>query len=151
MRTTRPIIPLAVLIAMSAAFTACGDDASAETLTESQFVDQVNALCTAEGQAIGAIVGPIFASAAPSADAQQAALDQIVQLSTGLNNDIDALAAPDSLTTDVDQLTASLIHGTDTAAAQTGEEFFASDDDPWADAVAKAHEMGLDACGNEDG
>jgi hypothetical protein len=147
MRINSPAIPTAILVAISAALSACGDDASADTLTKAEFVDQANALCASEGQAIGEVIGPLLGSDQPSADDQQAALDQIVDLS----HDIDALAAPSALKDDVDQLTAALDDGTDAASAQTGREFFSSNSDPWADAVAKAREMGLDACASEDG
>lgn len=151
MRTNHPTISIAVLVAVGAALSACGGDAKAGTLTTAEFVNQANALCATEGQAIGEVVGPLFASGAPSADAQQAALDQIVSLSRDLAKDIDALAEPSSLTDDVGRLIADLDDGTDAAAAQTGAEFFASDADPWADAAAKASAMGLDACGGGDG
>lgn len=150
MRITNPIIPTAIVLAISATLSACGNDASADTLTKSEFVDQANALCAAESQAIGEVIGPLFANGQSSADDQQAALDQIVGLSRDLTHNIDALSAPSSLTDDIDQLTAALDSGTDAAAAQTGHQFFTSDADPWADAVAKAREMGLDACGSED-
>lgn len=116
-------------------------------LTETEFRTQANALCASEGQKVGQVVGPLFAGGQPTADQQQEALDQIVALSRDLSADLDALAEPDALTKDVDALITSLDAGTDAAAAQTGAEYFSSDEDPWSDASDKARAMGLDGCG----
>ena len=159
MRTTRRLIPTTATTMVAAAtmlfavmaLTGCGDDGEAEahTLSETEFVEQTNALCAAQTQAISGVIGPLFAGGQPSPQDQQAALDQIVTLSRRLAVDIDALAEPRSLTTDIGTLISRLNAGTDEAAKQTGADFFGSDDNPWADAEARAQEMGLDACTGE--
>jgi hypothetical protein len=149
MRSTRRLIPAAgaTILVAAMALTGCGDDeAEAGTLTEAEFVEQANALCATQAQAIGRVIGPLFAAGQPSPQDQQAALDQIVTLSRSLADDIGALVEPRSLTADIEELVKSLDAGTDEAAKQTGAAFFGSDEDPWADAQARAHDLGLDAC-----
>lgn len=151
MRTIRPLVAAAILAA-GTVLAACGgdDEATADTLTAAEFIEQANALCTTESQAIGEVIGPLFSGGAPSPEDQQAALDKVVALSRGLATDIGALAEPSSLTADVDALVHNLDSGTDEAAEQTGADFFGSDDDPWAEATVLAKDLGLDACGPED-
>jgi hypothetical protein len=148
MTLIRRAIFTASLVAIGAPPWACGSDqADSDTLTAPAFKEQVNALCVTEGQQIGEIIGPLFAGGEPTPDQSQAALDQVVALSRDLADGISALAPPSSLAGDVDQLVVALDTATDEAAKQSGAEFFASEDDPWAAAGAMARDLGLDACG----
>ena len=121
------------------------------TLSDADFITQVNALCSAEGQAIDALIGPLFATGQPTPDSMQEALDSIVQLSRTLALDIDALAEPSDLSNHVAALVRALAAGTDEAASRTGQEFFAANDNPWAAATALADEYGFAACGEKSG
>jgi hypothetical protein len=151
MRTIRPTtIVFTAAVAIGAVLTGCGSDAGPGTLTEAEFVEQANALCATESQAVGQAIGALFGEGQPSGGEQQAALDHVVTLSRDLAGDIDALPEPSSLSDDVDQLLAAFEQGTDRAAAQTGRAFFARDDDPWSAAAARARDLGLDACGPQD-
>lgn len=160
----RRLIPVvAIVVAASTPLTACSDDdtdaaktdttavdtTAVATLTETEFVEQGNALCVEQAQAVGEVMGPLFSAGPPSPEDEQAALDQVVTLSRGLAGDLDALNEPSALADDVEALISELEAGTDAAAAQTGAEFFASEDDPWADAGAMAQDLGLDACAEE--
>ena len=124
---------------------------TAATLSDADFITQVNALCSAEGQAIDALIGPLFATGQPTPDSMQEALDSIVQLSRTLALDIDALAEPSDLSNHVAALVRALAAGTDEAASRTGQEFFAANDNPWAAATALADEYGFAACGEKSG
>ncbi len=155
MYPSRQAFRAAVLsMVVSVILSACGGDAGTGTIThtegaptDSEFIDQVNGLCAQEAAAIGQTIGPLFGGDEPSPEDMQAALDEVVALSRGLADDIDALAIPPALAEDVDALVAALNDGTDQAAAQTGVEFFGSDDDPWSTASAMAADLGLSACG----
>jgi hypothetical protein len=50
------------------------------------------------------------------------------------------------LADEVTVMIAALDAATDDAAAQDAVTFFASEDNPWAAAQARAEELGLDAC-----
>lgn len=153
------VLPFVVVAATGIA--ACGDDdddtatattaAAADTLTEAEFLEQGNALCGAQGQEIGAVIGPLFGAGDPTPEAMQEALDQIVVLSRGIAEDLDALAEPEDLSDDVAAIVDALNAGTDEAEGQTGAEFFSTEDDPWAEAGALAQGIGLDACGPSEG
>jgi hypothetical protein len=121
-------------------------DGPARVLSESDFIDQVNGICIEHNEAIGGIIGPLFASAEPTPDAMQEALDGVVALSRQLAVDIDALAEPAELSDEVTTILDALNEGTDEAASHTGPEFFATEDDPWAEAAALGNEIGLTAC-----
>ena len=146
----RSVFVMSVLVALATTVAGCGEDADADALTRPEFVEQGNQLCAAGSQEIGQVVGELFGGE-PTPERQQAALDQIVTVSRRLADDMGALAEPSDLTDDVDALVGALEAGTDAAEAQTGAEFFADDNDPWADAGAKATELGLDACAGEGG
>ncbi len=151
---------------VAVALTACGSSsghtsgapaASAATttvprLTKTAFVDRVDRLCAANTNATDAIIGPLFSSGPPSATAAQDALDQIVALNRKLDRDIRALAGPVEMQDDMTTLLDALKTATDTAAAQTGAAFFASQSDPWKQATELAKRIGFTACsGGENG
>ncbi len=132
---------------------ACGNDdaagagAGAPTLTVEEFRTQGNELCTASNERIGGIIGQTFgAGGEPTPDKLQSALDGILTESRSLTDGIDALAAPSELVPQVDELVAELRAVADGAEAQGGPAYFATDDDPWAPAGAKAAALGLTAC-----
>ena len=120
-------------------------------LSETDFIDQANGICAEHNEAIGGIIGPLFASAEPTPDAMQEALDGVVALSRQLAVDIDALAEPPELSDKVTAVLDALNEGTDEAASQTGPEFFTSEDDPWAEAATLGDEIGLTACSGDAG
>lgn len=146
-RHSRRGLATTLVIVTSVVLSACGVDAGMGTLTEAEFIDQVNSLCAEQQMAIGQAVGPLFGGGEPSAEDMQAALDQIVALSHDLADDIEALAEPASLTEDVEAFVAALDEGTDEAAEQIGAEFFSSDNDPWAEATILASDLGANVCG----
>jgi hypothetical protein len=158
-RTRWKAIPVLV-VATTALLGACDDDADddvagettvaeADLLDDATFVEQADALCVANNDAIGGVLGPLFGDGEPTPDAMDDALAQIVAQSRGLADDLDALAAPEAISDDVDAMVAALEAGTDEAEAQSGPEFFGTDDDPWAAAGAIAADLGLDACAGE--
>jgi hypothetical protein len=158
----RRFLPL-VIVAAVACLSACGStstkaasstatvpqtssSAASATLTGAEFTTKVNSLCTAEGQAIGGIIGELHSSAEPTPDAMQKALDAIVNQSRGLAHDIGALGGPPESESNAAALVAALNAGTDQAEAQNGAAFFANDGDPWSSAGALAQQYGFTAC-----
>jgi hypothetical protein len=154
MRTTpRTALAVAAMAAALCATTAgCGDDdaeVSTDTISEVAWTDQVNELCTAHNDALGAIIGPLFAAGPPAPDDAQTALDEIVERTRRVTGDIDALAEPSALTIHVAALVAALDAGSDRAEALGGPGFFSSSEDPFRRAADIAGELGLAACDTE--
>jgi hypothetical protein len=100
--------------------------------------------------ALGEIIGPLFAEGPPADDAAQAVLDEIVQRTRVITDEIDALAEPSALTIHVATLVSALDAGSDQAEAMGGPSFFANKDvDPFRPAADIAGDLGLDACDTE--
>lgn len=135
---------------------ACGSDdaasgaspaAASATLSADEFRAQGNEACAAANERIFGIVGQTFGGGAEPTPAQlQTALDGILAESRSLIDGLDALAAPPDLASQVDELLGELRAVADEAEAQGGPAYFATDDDPWAPAGAKAAALGLTAC-----
>lgn len=124
---------------------------SAAVLSADEFRAQGNELCSASNERIFGIIGQTFGSGAEPTPAQlQTALDGILAESRSLTDGIDALAAPPELVPQVDELVADLRAVADEAEAQGGPAYFATDDDPWAPAGAKADALGLTACSSDE-
>ena len=122
----------------------------ATTLSRDGWITTVNDLCVHHNEALGAIIGPLFAKGPPAADDAQSALDEIVRRTRAVSDQVDALAEPSSLTVHVAALVSALDAGSDQAEAMGGPAFFASDVDPYRPAGDIAGELGLDACDTED-
>ena len=118
-------------------------------MSRDEWVTEVNALCRAHNEALGGIIGPLFAAGPPSAPDAQSALDEIVRRTRAITAEIDALPEPSTLTIHVSALVASLDAGSDEAEALGGPDFFSSDVDPFGRAGDIAVELGLDACDEE--
>ena len=122
---------------------------SETTLSRDGWITTVNDICVHHNEALGAIIGPLFAGGPPAAEDAQAALDEIVRRTRAVTDEIDALAEPSSLTVHVAALVSALDAGSDQAEAMGGPAFFASEVDPFRPAGDIAGELGLDACDTE--
>lgn len=122
----------------------CGSDAD-DTLGVQDFRDQSNEICARSTQEIGEALGPVLGGSDPAPEQLQAALDTLVSSSRQAVEDLDDLAAPQSMQSDVDAMLAEFRSANDEAEAQ-GLGFWEIDDDPWAAGNALAAELGLDAC-----
>lgn len=156
-RTTRAAATVGVLTALGT-LAACGGDGEADvslpnvpdTLSRSTWISEVNEVCTAHNNAIGAIIGPLFAAGSPAPDDARAALDEIVERTRQVTTDIADLPEPSALTVHIDALVAALDAGSDRAEELGGAAFFASEEDPYRRAGDIAGELGLDACDTQD-
>lgn len=155
---TRRIRSIAILtlLAPLALVAACGEDDEAKasetdtTLARAEWTSTVNDLCTRHNEAIGAIIGPLFAEGPPADGDAQAALDEIVQRTRAITDEIDSLEEPSALTVHVAALVSALDAGSDQAEAVGGPAFFADRAfDPFRPAADIAGELGLDACDTE--
>jgi hypothetical protein len=153
-RVTRAAALLA-LITPVGLLAACDDsdsDAGPDTtLSREDWFETVNDLCTDHNEALGTIIGPLFAEGPPADDAAQAALDEIVRRTRSITAKIDALPEPSALTIHVAALVSSLNAGSDQAETMGGPAFFAAHEvDPFRPAADIAGELGLEACDTED-
>lgn len=136
---------------------ACGRDATSSdtssndpTLTRTGWIGAVNELCVDHNEALGRIIGPLFAEGPPADGDAQVALDQIVRRTRAIADKIDALAEPSSLTVHVAALVSALDAGSDQAETMGGPAFFANKEvDPFRPAADIAGDLGLDACDTE--
>jgi hypothetical protein len=134
---------------------ACGDgDASADnapdtTLSREDWIATVNDLCVAHNDALAVVIGPLFAEGPPSDADAQAALDEIVQRTRAVTDEIESLPEPSALTIHVAALVSALDAGSDQVEALGGPAYFASNVDPYRRAADIAGELGLDACDTE--
>lgn len=134
---------LVLAVALSLLAVGCGDDES--TLSRAEFTKRADALCAKNAKTVGRIVGRVFG--APDGDAvdRERAHDELIAAARTLHSELAALRPPSELSDGVRDWLAALDAANDTAEAQ-GTDFWASKDDPWAGANAKAADLGLEAC-----
>ncbi len=143
----RRLAPACILLVATGA--ACGSDAKKSQLTEAQYRDKANAVCTAaEGE-----LRPIFEAIFPKLDSATEAERQTATdgLLTVLHKEIDDLAAlqpPDSISDDVDAMLAA-VRTAESTVKEQGAGFWLDDSDPFADADQRAAALGLDACAGD--
>jgi hypothetical protein len=137
-----------VTIAVSLLVVSCSDDKPADkpTLSKAEFVERADSLCAETTKTIGAVVEEVFAAPAADPQDQQRALDKVITASRELHSELAALRPPAELSDAVREWLAALDAATDTAAAQSGADYWKSEDDPWANANAMAADLGLKAC-----
>ena len=134
------LITIAVIVLSIGILTGCSDDD--DTLTQTQFTEQANAICVDADAEIGEVLGPIF-SGDPTE--LQKALDAIVATSRDTRDQLANLAPPSAIADQVDDMLAAFTAANEEAEAQ-GLGFFESDGDPWAPAGVIAGTLGLDSC-----
>ena len=132
----------ALLLLSTSVLTGCSNDD--DTLTQTQFTEQANAICIDADAEIGQALGPIF-SGEPTPDELQEALDTIVTTSRDTRDQLANLAPPSAISDQVDDMIAAFTKANDEAEAQ-GLGFFENDGDPWAPASVIAGSLGLDSC-----
>lgn len=134
----------AASVLVPATLAGCASDA-ADTLGVQEFRDRSNEICTKSTEEIGEALGPVLGGPDPTPEQLQEALDTLVSSSRKAVDDVDELAAPESMQSDVDAMLAEFRSANDEAEAQ-GLSFWETDGDPWAAGNALAAELGLDAC-----
>ncbi len=137
------VIAAASVIA-TVALAGCGSDAD-DTLGVQEFRDQSNEICVRSTREIGEAIGPVLGGSDPTPEQLREALDTLVSSSRKAVVDIDELAAPTSMQSDVDAMLAEFRSANDEAEAQ-GLGFWETEGDPWAAGNTLAAELGLDAC-----
>lgn len=126
---------------------ACGSDGG--KLTEGEFRDKANAVCTAAEAELAPIFGEIFPKLETATDAErQTATDGLLRVMDKEIDDLDALTAPDSIIDDVDAMLAEARAAASTVREQ-GAGFWLDDKDPFAETNQRAAALGLDACAGD--
>jgi len=153
MKRAAGVAMMAVLTAPVGFLTGCSDDAGAEpptTISRDTWIETVNGICVEHNNALADVIGPLFAEGPPSDERAQAALDEIVQRTRAVTDEIDNLREPSALTIHVAAMVAALDAGSDQAEALGGPAFFAAKQfDPFRPAAEIAGELGLEACDTE--
>jgi hypothetical protein len=139
------ILPVAVLA--SAFFAGCGDDGGGDPLTEAEFQDQANAICTEGNQEIDTQADETF-SDVPSGERpdreDEAAFveDVVVPNVQGQIDDIRALEAPEDIQGDVD----AAMDDAEAVLDDIEADPSMIEGDPFADVDPQLEALGLDAC-----
>ncbi|MGD9571247.1 MAG: hypothetical protein AB7V62_05130 [Thermoleophilia bacterium] len=138
-RTTLAAVACAVAVA-AGGLAGCGeDDDSGSALTREEFIAQADAICATGNEAIEAAIP---ADGPPGEEFY----DVIVDSTQASIDGVDALEPPEDMAADVDALVASANEAMAEVRATPPAEFFARDDDPFAEVNAQAKAIGLTEC-----
>ncbi len=144
----RRTLLLALLALAGLMFAACGGE---DTLTEEEFLEEANAICSAGNERLqtGAeeTFGEVPEGEQPSEEQLAEYLDIFTSEIEGQLDDIEALSPPDDLAEDVDNLIESAREVVEDAR-DAGPEILLSQEDPFADVNTLAEDIGLSECGS---
>jgi hypothetical protein len=136
------VVPLAV--AAGLALGACGDD-EPEGLSEAEWTDRANAVCTEVGSDMEEELAPLF-SGEPSPQDFEAGYAVLLDAGRRMTSEIRDLDEPEELTEDVDAWLDGFDARTDELEDADPAEVFATEEDPWSELNDEAADLGLDAC-----
>lgn len=137
------VIPFCLLLLAGAACS--GDD----TLSEEEFLKQANAICAEGNSELEAAADEVIEGGDPSQEELEGLIDTAVDNVGAQLDEIEDLAAPEDLQGDVDDLIETA-RGELEKLEETGAEAFTSGEAPFAESNAKAEEIGLDDCADDD-
>lgn len=115
-------------------------------LTQAEYVEQGNAICTSMNESIMAAAMEQGGEGPPSGPEGEALFQTIMTNSEGAMDDLDALAGPDDMNAEMDAILAEARTIKTAVEAEGAEPFFASADDPWEAINPRFEAMGLSAC-----
>lgn len=125
----------------------CGDDDSA--LSAEEFIAQADRICADGNARIGAAVPEGPRDGPPSGPEAEAFYEVMVDETERQIAAVDALAAPDAMKADVEELLAVAREAVSTLRSTPAAEYLAQRSNPFAPVSAKAREIGLAECAGE--
>jgi hypothetical protein len=138
------------VVALSCVVLAACNGGGGDRLTEEEFVEQANQICSEGNDRLDALAEELFADLgpgdAPSGEDLEEYFDTIVDDVQGQLDDIGDLNPPEELEDDVDALLSEAQSSLDDFKEQ-GSEALLSDDDPFAESNQMADDIGLTECG----
>jgi hypothetical protein len=154
-RTTAAI----VLVAAALGGAACGgddDDSDAastttettagEALSQADFVEQANAIC---GDVNDQVSGLFTADPTQLSEDEQAdVVNQLVDITRDGADQLEALTPPEDIADDYADVLQAIRDDAD-VVEQQGADFFANEDDPFADVNTRFSDLGLDVCATD--
>jgi hypothetical protein len=144
-RTALAALACAAAVAVTGLAGCGGDDDGSAALSRDEFVTQANAICAAGNAKIEAAV-PENATGPPSGDAGERFYETIVDETQGTVDGIAALEPPDEITSEVDAMVAAAREVLTEMRATPADEFFQTNEDPFAEVNEVASSLGLDDC-----
>ncbi len=143
--TLRRLAPAIILLSLGAA--SCGSDP--DTLTEAEYRDAANAVCTAAEAELGPIFGAIFPKLDSATEAErQTATDGLLEVLGKEIDDLAALVPPDDIAADVDAML-DAVRAAEAVVREQGAGFWLAESDPFVDADQRAAALGLAACAGD--
>lgn len=160
-RTTRTLAVVAALALWTAALGGCGsdsddakgganakesaDDAAISSIPAEEFVEKGNAVCRANGEAIGSKFASL--SQPPTRAELSDAFETMLRESYKITGSILAIGAPVGKEKELVDLLLEAQRVTEQVEAEGQAAFFASESDPWAEVTADlVDELGLTDC-----
>ena len=144
----RPVVLLLSTALAVGALVACGgDDEEPEEarLSEEEFVDRGNAICVDSDERLQELFGDLPTDRVPTGEELDDALEQALPELERVFDELEALRPPEELQPELDRLVASGREAVD-ELEEAGGEALLSGDEPFADANARADDLGLDRC-----
>jgi len=131
---------------------ACGDDDDGgDALTQEEFVDQGNQICSDGNDELDAAFADLPDDAEPTPDQISEFADTFEENVSGQIDAIDDLVPPDDIADDVDEILADARDDLDTFVTlirDDPEAAFAQEEDPFADVSERLTDIGLTECAN---
>ena len=149
---------VAVLVSVaglaSLGVTACGDDDDGgDALTQEEFVDQGNQICSDGNDELDAAFEDLPDDAEPTPEQISEFADTFEENVGGQIDDIDELVPPDDIADEVDSILADARDDLDefvTLMRDDPESAFTQEEDPFADVNERLNDIGLTECANSD-
>lgn len=138
-------IAMTIAVGFALAVSGCGGDDDSEPLTKAEWLEQADALCTANNEEVDAIGDEVGDT--PTDEEFAEGIGRVADSYDDLIDEIKELNPPEEIADDVDAMLASLSDGMDTIR-DLGADLRTAEENPLADASAKAQEIGLEVCGS---